>query len=382
MYYRKFRADRIFNGYESLDGNQVLITTEDGVVEGIVGEDEAGDDVQSFKGTLLPGFINCHCHLELSHMKGLIGERTGLTDFLFSVVSKRQLPVEAICEAIENAETDMISNGIVAVGDICNNTLTIPQKSKGRLSYHNFIEVFGFNPSQASERFQQSLGHFHEYENHFSRNSIVPHAPYSVSNELWEKIVQFPGNRLMTIHNQEAAAENELFLSGKGDFLHLYQRMGTGIDYFLPPGKSSLQACLPHFKRDQSVILVHNVCTSDSDLEFASTSGQQLFWCFCPNANLYISGQLPAIDRFAAFEDRLVLGTDSLASNHSLSILSEIKTIYRSYPRINIDQLFRWATSNGAKALQMDELLGSFEAGKKPGVIVIDDELTAIKRLL
>jgi cytosine/adenosine deaminase-related metal-dependent hydrolase len=78
----------------------------------------------------------------------------------------------------------------------------------------------------------------------------------------------------------------------------------------------------------------------------------------------------------------IVLGTDSLASNHQLSILSEMKTIHEYFPSIGIATLLKWATSSGARALQVDALLGSFGKGKKPGVVLIDNNLTTVKRLL
>jgi cytosine/adenosine deaminase-related metal-dependent hydrolase len=136
------------------------------------------------------------------------------------------------------------------------------------------------------------------------------------------------------------------------------------------------------FLKNQSLILVHNVHTSEEDLLFAKASGKKIAWCLCPNANLYIGGQLPAIDLFVKNKGEIVLGTDSLASNHQLSILEEIKTIARHFPDITTEQLLRWATINGAKAWQMDKLLGSFEKGKQPGVILCENDLSRLRRLL
>src|SRR6476619_6502687 len=133
MTYRKLQADNIFTGTEMLGANNVLITGEKGIIENIVSVEDAGDDIQKFTGLLSPGFINCHCHLELSHMKGLIPGKTGLVDFVFSVVTQRHFPDGEILAAIEEAETEMINNGIVAVGDICNNLLTLSQKQKNKL---------------------------------------------------------------------------------------------------------------------------------------------------------------------------------------------------------------------------------------------------------
>jgi cytosine/adenosine deaminase-related metal-dependent hydrolase len=386
MAYQKFLADQLFDGYSLTAEQKVLITNEEGVVEDIVPRDEAGDGVLSLPGILTPGFINCHCHLELSHMKGLIPERTGLTDFVLKVVTQRHFPEEEILQAVEKAEDEMLLNGIVAVGDICNNALTLPQKTKGRIYYHNFVEASGLDPAIATQRFERSAGFFREYGRYYSipveSNSIVPHAPYSVSDELWEMIVRFPGNHLMTIHNQESSAENELFLHNTGEFIGLYEKMAIHTSHFKPTGKSSLQSYLLKFIKNQSLILVHNVHTSEEDIVFSKNSGKKIVWCFCPNANLYIGGQLPAIELFTKHDCRIVLGTDSIASNHQLSILAEIKTIKSHFPAIGLGQLLRWATLHGAQALQMDKLLGSFEKGKQPGVVWINEQLSEIRRLL
>ena len=386
MSYKKFKADKIFNGYHFLEDDKVLITDEEGVIEDIVSTQEAGDDVQQFGGILSPGFINCHCHLELSHLKGLITERTGLVKFVLDVVQQRHFPEEEILQAIEKAEDEMLANGIVAVGDICNNALTAFQKAKGRMYYHNFIEASGFNPQIATQRFERSVGLFKEYAKNYSipveSNSIVPHAPYSVADELWNLIISFPGNHLFSIHNQETAGENEWFINKQGEFSELYKKMNIDISFFKASGKTSLQTYLPKFLNNQSVILVHNVHTSEEDIVFAKQSGKQLYWCLCPNANQYISRQLPDIDLLIKHDCEIVLGTDSLASNHQLNILEEIKTIRQYFPHIEIGKILKWATSNGAKASQMESLLGSFEKGKKPGVVLIKKNINNSKRIL
>ena len=385
MSYKKFKADKLFDGYRFLEDDKVLITDEDGVIEGIVATSEAGEDVQQFDGILSPGFINCHCHLELSHMKGLIPEATGLIKFVLNVVQQRHFPEEEILLAIEKAEDEMLANGIVAVGDICNNVLTVSQKVKGRIWYHNFIEASGFNPQIAGQRFEKAKQIYNEFANSPSGvGGIVPHAPYSVADELWGLIINFPGNHLLTIHNQETAGENEWFIKKQGAFSDLYAAMNIDTAFFKPSGKSSLQTYLPEFLNNQSVILVHNVHTSEEDILFSqrTTNNGQLSWCLCPNANQYISKQLPDIDMMMKYNCEIVLGTDSLASNHQLSILEEIKTIRQHFPDINIETLLKWATSNGAKALQMGSLLGSFEKGKKPGVVLIDSIFETVKRIV
>lgn len=386
MAYKKFSADQLFDGSNFNDSDKVLIISDEGIIVDILPQADAGEDVQHLKGILTPGFINCHCHLELSHMKGAIPQKTGLTDFVFHVIRDRHYSEETILSAIAQAEEEMLKNGIVAVGDICNNTLTLSQKLKNRLYYHNFVEASGFLPQLAEARFQRSADFYHEYARHYrhpeTSNSIVPHAPYSVSEELWEKIIHFPGNRLLTIHNQETEGENEFFISRRGEFLDLYERMNLDISFFQATGKSSIQHYLSRFLRGQSLILVHNVCTSREDLDFAGKATVPLFWCLCPNANNYITGRLPDINLLRKENCIIVLGTDSLASNHQLSILSEIQTIRQYFPLIPTHELLGWATLNGAKALQVDDILGSFEKGKKPGVLLCENDLSACQRLI
>jgi cytosine/adenosine deaminase-related metal-dependent hydrolase len=131
------------------------------------------------------------------------------------------------------------------------------------------------------------------------------------------------------------------------------------------------------------LILVHNVATKEEDVRAVKTAeGPSLFYCLCPNANEYISGSLPDVEMLIREECTIVLGTDSLASNHRLSILEEIKTLRRAFPRIGISEMLRWATYNGAKALQLDSVLGSFEKGKQPGVILIEKDGETVRRLL
>ena len=249
MAFRKFRADKIFDGYKLLE-DHVLITNEEGTIESIVSVNEAGDDIEILNGILTPGFINCHCHLELSHMKGLIPEQTGLVDFVFKVVTERHFSESEILKAIEDAEEEMIQNGIVAVGDICNNTLSISQKQKNRIAYYNFIEASGWLPSVAITRFERVKKILESYDLNGTRNkiqgagktpnSIVPHAPYSVSQKLWELIQPYYTNKVVSIHNQETAYEDEFFLQGTGDFERMYQLMKIDNTHHQPTNKSNL----------------------------------------------------------------------------------------------------------------------------------------------
>ena len=319
----------------------------------------------------MPGMVNAHCHLELSHLKGEFKEHTGLVDFLLNVNQQRQkFSAEAIQNAIELAEKQMLDNGIVAVGDISNTIDSLSQKKKGNLIYHTFVECVGLLDSNALERFTQYQDILNQFKSHH-QSSLVLHAPYSVSNSLINYVDQVSIGQITSIHNQECEAENEIFEKGEGDFLKLFNSILGGDFDFLSSGKTSLQTYFPKLKNQQHLILVHNTISNDTDIQFANSFGKRLFYCLCPNANLYIENRLPYIDMLMQNGCKIVLGTDSLASNHQLSIVSEMITIQKKYPSILLEEILKWATSNGAYALGMEDKIGSFEKGKKPGLVQI-----------
>jgi cytosine/adenosine deaminase-related metal-dependent hydrolase len=386
MAYLKFKADNIFTGTEMLPDDFVLITEADGTIENVVAINDAGDGIQQSAGIITPGFINTHCHIELSHMKGLIPERTGLIDFVFSIVGLRHFEEEKILDAIQNAENEMLQNGIVAVGDICNTTHSIYQKKQSKLYWYNFIEISGWLPQIAEKRFEQMRAVEQEFKtsNSHQQIALVPHAPYSVSDKLWNLIRDGFTNKTISIHNQETIAEDELFKYGTGDFNRMYSMMNIRNIDFQPSGKSSIQTYFPKLNQAKNIILVHNTFTTEEDIQFIKHSslatGNSLYFCLCSNANLYIENTLPNIEMLRANNVNIVLGTDSLASNWSLSIADEIQTIRKNFPAIPLAEILQWATLNGAKALQMEDRLGSFEKGKKPGVVLLNDG--AVRRLL
>lgn len=361
-----------------LGADAVLITDEIGKVEAIVRKEEAGEGIQQLNGILTPGLINCHCHLELSHMRGLIPEKTGLVDFVFKVVNERHFPDEEILDAIADAENEMLANGIVAVGDICNNTLTLAQKQKERLAYYNFIEVSGWLPAVAQVRFERSLAFYHSFEESQkskgkSQNSLSPHAPYSVSNNLWQLLSPYFDNKTVTIHNQETSFEDALFEKREGDFMRMYGMMHMDTSFFQTTGKSSLQSYFSYMSAAKNILLVHNTFTSEADIQFVGRESSGVSWCICINANQYIERAVPPIDILRKNNCEIVVGTDSLASNWSLNILDELKSITKHFPSVPLNELLQWATFNGAKALQMDEVMGSFEKGKQPGVVLLSN---------
>lgn len=376
MRYRKFKADFLFTGENLLNGEDVLITGENGEIKEIINVKDAGENIEILNGIISPGFVNAHCHIELSHLKNKIPERTGLVDFVFKVVSERHFEEKEILDSIENAENEMWQNGIVAVGDICNNSLSASQKTKENLQYYNFIETSGWLPTIAKLRFEKSKAIYDEFVKNNFKASIVPHAPYSVSENLWKEMIPYFKEKTISIHNQESLEEDLFFLEGTGDFTKMYKMMNIDNSFYKARKIRSVESYFEKFSSAASVILVHNTFTKQEDLDFINQTKnkkQLISFCLCPNANLYIENTMPPVDLFIKNDVNIILGTDSLASNHQLSILEEIKTIAKNYPEIKTETFLKWAMINGAKALQMSKELGSFEKGKKPGVVLIEN---------
>jgi len=392
MSYRKFRADNLFDGYKLRGNEQVLVTDTAGIVQDIVPLATAGDNIEQFKGILTPGLINCHCHLELSHLKNVIPPHTGLVEFLCSVVTKRGFDPGVIQEEIRRGEQEMYDNGIVAVGDIGNTADTANTKSKSKIRWQNFVEVLGFTDEKAEE----NINHYKSVAKNLEsvlqasdighRTSLVPHAPYSISPKTFELINKATEGQVISIHNQEHPAEDILYKTGGGDYLKLFKIFGIEKSPFPVTGKSSIRSVLPHFNKGQTIFLIHNTYMPEEDIvfanEYASQNGLKLVYCFCVNANLYIENKTPVPANFIKQNCHIVLGTDSYSSNWQLSIAKEIQSVQKHFPSLSIETILQWATINGAKALQWESALGSFEKGKKPGVVLLNIENGRSEKLL
>ena len=212
-------------------------------------------------------------------------------------------------------------------------------------------------------------------ENDHLRKIMSPHAPYSMSPELFKLVnsLNVQAGKTISIHNQETPPENELFLKGTGDFHEFFKSFNMSLEEFEAIGKPSIFYALQYLEPQHKTLFVHNTLTTVEDIQAAQKKLPQTYWATCPNANLYIENRLPNYQVFLDTNATVTIGTDSLTSNWQLSVLEEMKTILKYQSYINFEQVLQWATINGAKALSWDEELGSIEVGKNPGLVLIEN---------
>lgn len=365
-----YTADELFDGYRFLPSGSSIEVASDGTILSL----NSPKDFEKIhcQGLLMPGLINAHCHLELSYLKGKIQPGTGLVPFLTQVVQQRNAYSDnEIQEAITSAELELMNNGVVAVGDICNGLSSLSVKRQHQLHYHSFIECFGLNEDKAKDIVRHAIALRNEFSK-YHPSSLALHAPYSISDALITLINEEAKAELSTIHNQESMDENRLFAEGKGAFVAFIEQF-TQKKYSTPPSEvSSVQTYLPKLEKLTKLILVHNTYTSEADIAFIKNQNKDIYFCLCPKANFYIEGHLPEAALFYSTHCPVIFGTDSLASNTELHLLQEIMLIHEAYSSIPLASLLHSGTMQGAKALGFDQHLGSFEPQKKPGIVQVE----------
>ena len=372
---KRYSAQYIFTNAGPPLKRGIITADEDGRISNI--EDTGGDlpeneSVEFHNGIIIPGFANCHCHLELSHMKGIIPEKSGLAEFLRIIRSSRDIESQKILFSAGEADAAMYSNGTVLCADICNSDSTFTVKKRSRIKYINLLEVFGIDPAKALHRFNEIKKISEIAEETGLPYYFVPHSVYSLSIPLFKILLAATGsNKITSMHFMETASEKTFLEKHEGTIMDSYKESGlyTGS---LETVKDHASAVLNNITLSGNLILVHNTCTDHATVEEVSKRGN-LYWCLCPNSNLYIENRLPPVNILIEKDCTIVIGTDSLASNKSISILEEIKTLQSFFPVLPLEELIKWATLNGAKALGEESSYGTIEKGKKPGLLLLQD---------
>mgnify|MGYP001805980932 FL=1 len=373
---KKYQADWVFPVTSPAIANGIVIMDDHGRIEAVLPEGEAGEDVLQLPGLICPGFINAHVHLELSWMKGLIAEDTGLDGFISELEQTKPVATpELIAMAIERAVHQMATTGTVGYGDICNTANTLQFKQSSRMRVQNFVEVFGSHPAKAQSAYKnaQKLHRVFRAMLPNQQSSIVPHATYSVSSELFRQITQnaVDEQSILSIHHAESLAEIDLFSKSQGLMHKRLEQWGIPPDYLPFAGKRPIDTLKGLLPTQNRWMFVHNTFLQEPDLKVIKDNFTDVWFTLCPRSNYYIERSQPPFELIRSFSDNILLGTDSLASVGSLNMVEEIRFVMQSNKGITFDEALKWATINGAKFFGWDSELGSIEVGKRPGLVNI-----------
>ena len=381
---RRFSAQYIFTNSGPVLKRAIITTEDDGTILSI--SDTGGNlkeeqSIEFHNGIIVPGFVNCHCHLELSHLKGIISPNCGLGYFIEQIRKYRFNNDENIIRSVEVANNDMYSEGIVLCADICNTSLTFSLKKVSLIRYINLLEVFGIDPDKAGHRLDEIVKVAVIASMIGLPFSFTPHSVYSMSISLLKLLKEISEcNRVTSVHFMETAGEKQFLENHSGPIMNSFIRSGLVPSRF-ETVKNHTDAVLNKITPAGNLILVHNT-HADKDTIESIMPRNNIYWCLCPNSNIYIENNIPPINLLLDEGCQIVIGTDSLASNNKLSILEELKTIQHNFPGISMEDLVFWATLNGAKALGEEEHYGKIEKGKKPGLLLIQDaDLVKMKLL-
>ena len=181
----------------------------------------------------------------------------------------------------------------------------------------------------------------------------------------------------LSYHSQESQEEEDLILTGTGAMYENRKRAGMST----PPvtGESSLKYFLTRLAAaanppyDQHILLVHNVCLQQDDIDAAKAVMNNVYWAICPLSNIFIHNALPPVELMRRNTLNITVGTDSLSSNDDLDMVKELYCIHDNFKQVPMNEILTWACLNGAKFLSKEAELGTLSPGKRPGVVLVEN---------
>ncbi len=358
-------AEPIRNGYVEYD-------EADGTVVGVgacAPEEEVGE------GALVPGFVNAHCHVELSHLHGKFRKGTGMAGFIDQINELRDWAGREVKIGLTKKWMDkMWSDGVSAMADISNDDSSFDVKKDHPMYTRTFLEVFGSEPEMCGD-VMNDVSELKKIADSCGIDAApTPHSCYTMSPQLLSASAAAGlESGFLSYHSQESMEEEELIMKGEGAMYENRKRSGMST----PPvtGESSLKYFLERLSGakpapyDEHILLVHNVCLEQDDVDALKRVMRNPYFAICPLSNIFIHNALPPIDLMRRNGLAIALGTDSLSSNDDLDMVKEMVCLHENFPEVPMEELLEWACLNGAKFLKKDDVLGSLTVGKRPGVV-------------
>lgn len=360
----------IINGFLEYDGEGRILN---------IGKCDESYDGHIYEGALVPGFVNAHCHLELSHLKGKFKKGTGMAGFIDQINEMRDSSTrEQKLKHIEEHFNLLWDQGVSAMADISNCSDTFSFKATIPMYTTTFLEVFGTEPEDCSNVMAAVEELRQEAKKYGLDAAPTPHSCYTMSPELLSSSSnEALKEGFLSYHSQESREEEDMIMYGTGALYENRKRAGMST----PPvtGRPSLLYfldCLDKTgfnKFDQNILLVHNICLTSEVVDEATSKLKNVYWAICPLSNLFIHKNLPPISLMREKGLKICLGTDSLSSNDQLNIVAELYCLQENFPDVSLEEKLKWACKNGSEFLSKENQLGSFVVGKKPGIVLIEN---------
>jgi cytosine/adenosine deaminase-related metal-dependent hydrolase len=327
---------------------------------------------------LMPGLVNAHVHLELSWLRDRVPPAADFTTWITQLFAARGGAVERaddpdVERAAMAAAREARDSGTIAVGDISNSLAAVDAIVASGMHGLVFHELLGFRETtgqlvdrtrvartEASNRSPQV------------RVSVAPHAPYSVSRELFQAIrseVTASTEPFTSVHVGESPEEIELLASGGGPWAQLLRRIGAWREDWAAPGVGPVEYLDQLGIIDARTLVVHGVQLEDASLRRLHERGSTLVTC--PRSNQWVGVGAPPIERFYLSGVPVAIGTDSLASVGDLNLFSEMKEMRWLAPGVPARRIIESATLIGARALGLEHRFGTLSAGKQAEILVV-----------
>lgn len=321
---------------------------------------------------ILPGFINAHTHLDLTNLHDRIKPTTNFTHWVFQLIGARIRWKDAdYVSSIENGARLCIESGTTTVADIAHTGHAFSVLKQSMLRKVVYKEVIGLDPIHARDLAEKSRQELSAALNDGLMDvGLSPHAPYSVSRELYQALAQFAREEGLPVctHIAETQDEIEFLAKGTGNFPAMLRQLRAMPDNWQPPGLAPIRFLKETELLKSKPLLIHCNYVSDEEIALIKSSGASV--AFCPRSHRFFGHTDHPVQKLLNAGINVGLGTDSLASNDSLSILDELKYLSSHYP-IPSGTLLAMSTINGAKALGLESRVGQIKEGLKADLCAV-----------
>ena len=330
-------------------------------------------------GALVPGFVNTHCHLELSYLWKSFRKGTGMAGFIDQINEMRDNKgLDEKLRDIRHWMDLMWERGVSAMADISNCSDTFAIKKESTMYTRTFLEVFGTEPEDCAS-VMEGVMKLKAVADSFGLDAApTPHACYTMSPELVTAVsAEGLKSGFLSFHSEETEEEEDMLKFGCGAMWDNRKAAGMSV----PPvtGKSSLLYFIDRLEKahpapfDEHILLVHEVCMDQEGVDAVKSVMRHPFVALCPQSNIFIHNSLPPVPLMRRAGLKITVGTDSLSSNDDLDIVRELHCLQGAFPEVGLEELLTWACRNGAEFLAKESEYGRIAVGMKPGLVAIEN---------